>query len=111
MASKVYETLDIELQDGREVTVRPLNIRLLRKFMVVMDKISKADDDEASLDALLEACGIALEKQLGADASNKEKLEELLDLPTMWKIVEIAGGIKLDPNLAAAAAAAQDGLI
>ncbi len=110
MASKVYETLDIVLQNDKEVTVRPLNIRLLRRFMVVMDTLKDAKDDEESLNILLDACGIALETQLPDIANNREKLEDALDMPTIWKIIEIAGGIKLDPNLAAGAAA-QVGLI
>jgi hypothetical protein len=37
-------------------------------------------------------------------AADKEALEEALDVPTIWKIMEICGGIKLgDPNLMAAA--------
>jgi hypothetical protein len=36
-------------------------------------------------------------------AANKETLEELLDIQTMYKILEIAADIKLnDPNLLAA---------
>jgi hypothetical protein len=37
-------------------------------------------------------------------AGNREALEEALDVPTIWKIIEVCGGIKLgDPNLIAAA--------
>ena len=56
--------------------------------------------EEDNLDILVEASGIALTKQLPEIAGNTEQLEDLLDIPTMWKIIEVAGGIKMaDPNL------------
>ena len=37
-------------------------------------------------------------------ANNKEKFEELIEVPTMMKILEVVGGLKLtDPNLLGAA--------
>jgi len=104
MAKTVYDTEEIELQDGSVVTVRPLNIRLLREFMEVVQDVGTADDYLANMDKLVDACGIALKKQLPDLVANREKLEEALDVPTIWKILEIAGGIKMgDPNLLAAA--------
>jgi hypothetical protein len=36
--------------------------------------------------------------------ATKEQLEELIDLPTVYKVIEVAAGIKLnDPNALAAA--------
>jgi hypothetical protein len=43
-------------------------------------------------------------KQYNEDYATKEKLEEVIDLPTVYKIIEVASGIKLnDPNALAAA--------
>lgn len=100
MATKVYDTLEVELQEGTVVTVKPLNIRLLRKFMEVMGDMDPEATETENLDVLVKACGIAIEKQAPDIANNRENLEEALDIPTMWKIIEIAGGIKMaDPNL------------
>jgi len=100
MATKIYDTLEVELQDGTVVTVKPLNIRLLRKFMEVMKGMNPEAGEDENLEVLVTACGVALEKQVPNISNNRELLEEALDVPTMWKIIEIAGGIKMaDPNL------------
>ena len=99
MATKVYDTLEIELQDGTEVMLRPLNIKQLRKFMDVVAKLSDAGEMD-NLDLLLDACAIALSKKLPDLVADRDRLEEALDIPTIWKILEISGGIKMnDPNL------------
>ena len=104
MATKIYDTLEVELQEGTVVTVKPLNIRLLRKFMDVMASMDPEASETEKLDILVKACGVAIEKQAPDIANNRENLEEALDVPTMWKIIEIAGGIKMaDPNLLAEA--------
>ena len=108
MATSVYEVVEIELIDGTNVTMRPLNISLLREFMKEFDKISDpkiAEDNIKSMDVLLSCASIAM-KQYNKELSEKEKLEEVIDLPTVYKVIEVAAGIKLnDPNLMAAALA------
>jgi len=100
LATKIYDTLEVELQDGTSVTVRPLNIRLLRKFMEVMASMDPNASEADNLEVLVTACGVALEKEVPHIAKDRDTLEEALDVPTMWKIIEIAGGIKMaDPNL------------
>ena len=43
-------------------------------------------------------------KQYNPEIATKEKLEDVIDLPTVYKIIEVAAGIKLnDPNALAAA--------
>lgn len=103
MATKVYDEVELELQNGDVVTVRPLNIKQLRRFMEEMGKLTDADaSEEKNLDVMVDACAIALSKALPNLASNREALEEALDIPTIWKILEVAGGIKMnDPNLPA----------
>jgi hypothetical protein len=108
MATKVYETVDIELMDGEKIQMRPLKISLLREFMKEFQKIGDegiAEDNIKSMDLLLSCATIAM-KQYNEELATKEKLEEVLDLPTVYKIIEVAAGIKLnDPNALAAALA------
>lgn len=104
MATTVYDVEEIQLQTGQTVKLKPLSIAELRKFMSVMEKSKNAESENQSLDILIEACGVALEKQLPDLAKNREDLENALDIPTINKILEVCGGIKLeDPNLIAAA--------
>lgn len=108
MATKVYETIELELLDGRVVTVKPLNIKTLRLVMKEWSKAQDAKSEDEFLEVLVNCTSIAM-KQLDPETSD---VEENLDLQTMYKILEVAADIKLnvDPNLLAAAQAAQAGI-
>jgi hypothetical protein len=104
LATTVYDIEVVKLQNDEEVTLKPLTISSLRKFMQAMDKFSKAKTEDQTLSVLIDACAIALEKQLPDLVADKEKLEDALDLPTIYRIIKICGGIDLEnPNLVAAA--------
>lgn len=80
--------------DGTEIKVRPLKISLLRDFMKKFSSIVEvADDNEKSIDALMECVKIAM-KQYAPDLVEKD-LEDLLDLPAVYKIIEAASGTNL----------------
>ena len=114
MATSVYEVVEIELMDGTKLKLRPLKINLLREFMKKfqgLDNAEVAADNDKSMDLLIECVTIAM-KQYNPELADKEKLEDVIDLPTVYKIIEIASGVKLnDPNLMAAATAALSGQI
>lgn len=106
MATQVYEVVEIELADGTKLELRPLKIKLLREFMKRFSTgIADTDinDSDDSMDLLVDCVEIAM-KQYKPEIAKKETLEDVLDLPTIYKIIEVASGIKLnDPNLVAAA--------
>lgn len=92
----VHQAKTVTLMDGTEISVRPLKISLLRSFMVKFTELSEvADDNEKSMDVLMECVAIAMKQYKPELAENKEALEELFDLPTVYEIVEEASGIKL----------------
>ena len=127
MATTVYNQETIALQDGTEVTLKPLPIGRLRRFMKAWEKFTEVKTDEDGFDVLLNCAGIAVEADfkgkfdaLKAPADSgeflseeyKSYLEDVLDLDTIYKVLEVCGGLKLnDPKLmeaALAAAAAQE---
>ena len=104
LATTVYNVEEIQLQNGQTVKLKPLSIKELRKFMEAIQKTANVTTEGETLTILIEACAIALEKQLPDLVKDKEALEDALDVPTMNRILEVCGGIKLDdPNLLAAA--------
>lgn len=113
MATTVYDVIELVLQDGTEVTVRPLDLKRLRKVMKVIEEMNAAtvaESDTDTLDFLIAATRISLEKQLPDLVKDEDKFEEAMDLPTMWKILEVAAGVSMgSPNLQGEAA--QLGLI
>ena len=97
MATTVYETIEIELLDGTKVRMRPLKISLLREFMNKFADISEvADDNDKSMDILLECVQIAMKQYAPDLATDRERLEDSIDLPSVYKVIEAASGIKFD---------------
>lgn len=133
MATEIHEDrVEIYLDDDTAVTIRPLPIKLLRKFMKAWNEglEKKTDengepillDDDGILDVYVQCNGIALSKQLHASGKvnvvdqydnprefsgmtdlYKDYLEDNVDVPNSEKILEICGGIKDDPKLMEAA--------
>lgn len=126
MATEVYTTEEIRLLDETEVELRPLPIAKLRKFMRmwsehiqgVTKKIAENEDKDLDEREFTEAdltdeqfttfikmCALGLESQLKGDKTDKQfiaYLEDVLDEQTIYKILEMTGGLKLggnaDPN-------------
>ena len=96
MATTVHEAHKIKLIDGTEITLRPLKISLLRKFMKKFEGIAAVvDNNEKSIDLLMECVVIAMEQYADGLSVDLANLEENIDLPTVYQIVEIASGIPL----------------
>ena len=96
MATTKYEAQKLTLMDGTEISVRPLKISLLRPFMAKFEGVAAvADNNEKSMTLLIECVQIAMKQYKPELAEDIEKLEEVLDLPTVYKIVEAASGTTL----------------
>jgi hypothetical protein len=90
--------VELELQDGTKITVRPNPIARQRKFMERINK-GPAEDDEQGFDMTMDLVSICLEKRYPELTKDREELEENVDEPTAVKILEVAGGIKMsDPK-------------
>ena len=77
--------------------------------MKVMQNTQDSNTEDAALNVLIDACAIALESELPEIVKDREKLEEILDLPTINRVIKVCGGIDLeDPNLLAAVLAGQN---
>jgi hypothetical protein len=101
MATKVYESIELELQDGTVVTVKPLNLKTLRLVMKEWQNAQNVTNEDEFLEVLIKCTSIAM-KHLAPEKA--DSVEEDLDLQTMYKILEISADIRLnDPNLVAAA--------
>ena len=104
MATTVYDVEEVQLQNGQTVKLKPLSIKELRKFMIAIKKTSESLTEDETLNILIDACAVALEKQLPDLVADRDALEDALDVPTINRILEVCGGIKMDdPNLLAAA--------
>ena len=97
MATKVNEQQEITLIDGTKIVVRPLKVSLLREFLKKFADITDvASDNEKSMTVLMECVQIAMRQYKPELADDIANLEDLLDLPTVYRVVEAASGIVLD---------------
>lgn len=96
MATKSDNTETVELIDGTKIAVRPLKISLLRDFLKKFEGVTAvADNNEKSMDILIECVQIAMQQYKPELAKDIKALEDNIDLPTVYKIVEAASGVKL----------------
>jgi hypothetical protein len=104
MATKVYESVELELLDGKVVNIKPLNLKHLREVMKEWAKAQEAKTEDEFLDTLISCTQIAFKQYDPSLAGDRDALENALDIQTMYKILEVAAEIKLnDPNLVAMA--------
>jgi hypothetical protein len=107
LVTQVYAIEEIKLQTGETYSFKPFNIKLQKKFMKKWDELGKVENEEESIDQMMVLAKICIESVDKELAEDDDKLEEALDMPTIYKLIEICAGIKLnDPNLMAAAAQA-----
>jgi hypothetical protein len=93
MATEVYNKANIYLIDGTELEIIPLKIKYLREFMVEFEGVKDASDDDLAIEVLVKCVGICM-KQYCPEIF--ESVEDNLDLPTIYKIIDIAAGIKIN---------------
>lgn len=105
MANTVYEVVEIQLSNGVDIQIRPLTIKNLKKFTKVIAKLDSDEvkTEEDALDVFIEAGMVCMEQFSPELALDREAFEDVLEVPTLMKILEVAGGLKLndDPNLGA----------
>ena len=95
MADKPLIKKTITLIDGTEIAVRPLKLSLLRPFMAKFALLAEAsDDNDKSMDILIDCAQIAMKQFKPELAEDKAALEELLDLPTVYEIIDAASGVQ-----------------
>lgn len=121
MATEVYKKKEITLQDGTDVLLRPLPIARLRRFMKAWEGMAdvKVEEGEDGFTVLINCAGISLEDSFKGKFDEgtrarpeeaekgeflspkyKEYLEEVLDVDTIYEVLDICGDLKLnDPKL------------
>jgi hypothetical protein len=95
MATTIYDIKKFYLVDGKEIDASPLKIKYLREFLEVFDTIKQAKSDDESIGVLVN-CALVAMKQYCPSIKTTEDLEDNLDLPTIYEVIDIAAGIKIN---------------
>jgi hypothetical protein len=96
MATNIYNTQIIELFDGTELEIIPLKIKYLREFMTAFDDIKVSKDDDAAIAVLVECTRICMKQYYPEISNTVDQIEDNVDMPTVYKILDIAAGIKIN---------------
>lgn len=97
MPTKIYNIDEVELIDGTVIEISPLKIKYMRQFMEKFDTVKDAKTDEESIVVLSECVRIAM-KQYYPSIKTLEQLEDSVDLPTIYKIIDVCAGIKINQS-------------
>jgi hypothetical protein len=95
MATQIYSITKIYLVDDTEILATPLKLKYLREFMEVFNTLESASDDEDSI-RILSDCALIAMKQYYPSIRTIDDLEDNLDLPTIYKVIDVAAGIKVN---------------
>lgn len=95
MATKVYDTKNIKTIDGDTITLSPLKIKYLREFLGMFDMVKSAKDDDEAMTFLIYCTVIAMQ-QYAPHLASVSGIENNLDLPTIYQVLEVAAGIKIN---------------
>jgi hypothetical protein len=95
MATEIYETGTTTLVDGTEIYLTPLKIKYLREFMKEFENVKLAKDDSEAISALAQCARVCM-KQFYPSIKTIEELEDNLNLPAIYRVLDIGAGIKID---------------
>jgi len=96
MATTVYQSKIINLIDGSELEITPLKIKYLREFMEAFEDVKLTKNDDEAIENLVECVRIAMKQYYPEISKTKEAVEDSFDMPTIYKILDVSAGIKIN---------------
>jgi hypothetical protein len=96
MATEIYKIEIIKLVDGTELEIIPLKIKYLREFMDTFEAIRVTKNDQEAILVLSECARICMKQYYPPISKTIAELEDNIDLPTIYKILDMAAGIKIN---------------
>ena len=96
MPTIVYESKNIRTLDGVEIEISPLKIKYLREFMTTFEPIKKSSGDDESIAILVKCAQISMKQFHPTLSISPDDIEDNFDLPTIYDIVDIGAGIKIN---------------
>lgn len=83
--------------DGMPVYLTPLKIKYLREFLEEFEHVKAANDDDEAIYRLTRCARVAMQ-QYHPEFKTVEDLEDNFDLKAIYKIINVAAGIKVNKD-------------
>lgn len=97
MATTIYDSDYVYLLDGTQLSISPLKIKYLRELMDIFYTVKSTNNDEEAIHVLAQ-CVLAAMPQYYPSITTIEDLEDAFDLPTIYRILDLAADIKIDTD-------------
>lgn len=95
--TEIYKTSIIELFDGTELYITPLKIKYLKLFLEEFENVKKSKNDEEAI-SYLSKCATITMRQYYPSIKTQEQLEDNIDMPTIYKLLDYSAGIRINEN-------------
>lgn len=96
MATEIYKIKNLKLLDGQEFEVSPIKIKYLRQLMNEFESVKSANGDLEAISALSNCARICMKQYRPDIALSAEVFEDHVDLNTIYQILDISAGIKIN---------------
>lgn len=97
MPTKIYDVNYVHTIFGEEIEVSPLKIKYMKQFMENFG-LAKSAKTDYELQDILVGCAVIAMRQFKPEINSVEIFEDMFDMDAMYKILDYAGGIKMNPN-------------
>lgn len=98
MATEIYKSGTIQLIDGTSLYITPLKIKYLRQFMDEFSNVKSSTGEHDTMSSLSRCILIAMQ-QYHPEIKTVDELEDSINLPTIYRILNLSAGIKLGPEV------------
>jgi len=95
MATKIYESGQVELLNGVIVEAVPLKIKYLRELMDAFELVKNSDGDDEAMTNLALCASIALKQYC---PEFYPEAEDICNMPIVYKLLNYAAGIKVNKD-------------
>jgi len=95
MPTEIYKTSIIELFDGTELYITPLKIKYLKLFLDEFENVKTSKNDDEAMYYLAKCATITM-RQYCPSIKTQEQLEDNIDMPTIYKLLDFSAGIKIN---------------
>lgn len=95
MATKIYESGQVELLNGVIVEAVPLKIKYLRELMDAFELVKNSDGDDEAMTNLALCASITLKQYC---PEFYPEAEDLCNMPIVYKLLNYAAGIKVNKD-------------
>ena len=96
MATEIYKIKHLKLLDGQEFEASPIKIKYLRQLMSEFESVKTAKNDFEAISALSNCARICMKQYRPDIAVSIEVFEDHVDLNTIYEILDISAGIKIN---------------